>query len=167
MDIDIFELGLSPKENGLVYGSFLFAIFYFMSATLIGQHAHKESADRKLANHNRKMAWALTFLGVMMMWMFWACVYMAQMYPLYRPIMAENPHAKSKHWLLRLILKQQIFFTFDQALFLQYFCHELGLMLHWHEFILVLKFFLFLINLMNFLHVGLVLQFFFRLHKFV
>lgn len=34
------------------------------------------------------MAWSLTFLAVVMMWMFWSCVYMAQMYPLYKPILA-------------------------------------------------------------------------------
>ena len=39
-----------------------------------------------------RMAWFLSFLGVLMMWMFWSCVYMAQMYPLYKPIMAEVHH---------------------------------------------------------------------------
>ena len=38
------------------------------------------------------MAWSLSFLGVLMMWMFWACVYMAQMYPLYKPIIAMGEH---------------------------------------------------------------------------
>ena len=40
------------------------------------------------------MAWGLSFLGVLMMWAFWACVYMAQMYPLYRPILAAGEHGK-------------------------------------------------------------------------
>ena len=38
------------------------------------------------------MAWSLSFLGVLMMWAFWACVYMAQMYPLYKPILAPGEH---------------------------------------------------------------------------
>lgn len=38
------------------------------------------------------MAWFLTLLGVLLMWVFWSCVYMAQMHPLYNPILAAGAH---------------------------------------------------------------------------
>ena len=46
----------------------------------------------KLQTKFFRMAWSLSFLGVLMMWAFWACVYMAQMYPLYKPILAPGEH---------------------------------------------------------------------------
>ncbi len=66
-----------PKEQGLINGSYFFAGTFVVVALLIGQHAHKTSKDRQLANHNRFMAWSLSFLAFFLMWAFWACVYMA------------------------------------------------------------------------------------------
>ena len=37
-----------------------------------------------------RLAWGLTFMGVFCMWLFWACVYMHQMYPLVSPIIEAH-----------------------------------------------------------------------------
>jgi hypothetical protein len=42
-----------PKEQGLINGTIVFGALFVVTALLIGQHAHKESKDRSLANHNR------------------------------------------------------------------------------------------------------------------
>jgi hypothetical protein len=51
--MDLERLGYNAKEINLIYGSFIFGGIFVVSAIILGQHAHKESADRGLANHNR------------------------------------------------------------------------------------------------------------------
>ena len=73
------------KEDRLWRISTYFGIFGLVLMIILGENASITSSDKNRKMHNRMMAWMLTALSVIMMWGFWACVYMAQMYPLFLP----------------------------------------------------------------------------------
>lgn len=83
-----------PKEKRLMRISGYFAAFGLVLMLVLGENASYTSSDKNRSMHNRMVAWMLTALGVTMMWGFWACVYMAQMYPLFLPEIEVSGH----HW---------------------------------------------------------------------
>ncbi len=69
-----------------------FAAFGLVLMLVLGENASFTSSDKNRSMHNRMTAWMLTALGVSMMWGFWVCVYMAQMYPLFLPEIDVSGH---------------------------------------------------------------------------
>ena len=81
---------MGVKEDGLLTGTYFFIGLFIIGALIMGQYAHYTTKDRSAAGANRGLAWSLTFMGVFCMWLFWACVYMHQMYPLVQPIIEAH-----------------------------------------------------------------------------
>ena len=75
------------KSHGLEYGTYFFIGICLIGAIIIGEYVVCATRDKDpvVKAANRRLAWGLTFLGSVMMWGFWACVYMHQMYPLILP----------------------------------------------------------------------------------
>ena len=69
---------VNTKEQGLVTGSYFFLGAWFLSAIVIGEYVRcaTKDSDPQIKSANRKMAWGLTLMSAIMMWAFWACVYM-------------------------------------------------------------------------------------------
>ena len=81
---------MGVKEDGLLMGSYIFAGAFLIFAIVMGQYAYWTSKDRDAAGANQMLAWGMSFMGFFCMWLFWACVYMHQMYPLVVPIIGEH-----------------------------------------------------------------------------
>ena len=66
------------KEHGLEYGTYFFIGLFLLSAVIIGEYVVCATRDKDpvVKAANRRLAWGLTFLSCVMMWGFWACVYM-------------------------------------------------------------------------------------------
>lgn len=61
-------------------------------ALVLGQYVKVVTKDVEAGSANRCMTWGLTLLAVVMMWAFWSCVYMSQMYPLIKPVLSAGEH---------------------------------------------------------------------------
>ena len=75
------------KLQGLEYGSYFFIGLFFLAGIIIGEYVVCATKDKDPAVKaaNRRLTWGLVFLSSVMMWGFWACVYMHQIYPLIKP----------------------------------------------------------------------------------
>jgi len=71
--------------HGLILGTILFLIIWLVSAIIIGEYVAWQTEKQNEKNDNRTLAWGLTFLAIVCMWLMWFTAYLHQMNPIILP----------------------------------------------------------------------------------
>ena len=70
------------KNTGLQYGSLFFVVLWVVCMIIFVPYVYVRTKERRMARDNAVMTIGLSFFGVFVMWIMWACTFMHQMNPL-------------------------------------------------------------------------------------